>query len=134
MPTKTILLVDDEPDQREIYRAVLRHAGYHVLEAADAMEGIRLACEQQPDLILLDIALPQIDGWQAARILKQDARSASIPIIAISARVLPAEHLYRVADAGFECYLLKPIEPRRVLREVADRVGGARTIDPPLPG
>lgn len=128
---KTILVVDDEPDQREIYRAVLRHAGYHVLEAGNAREGIRIARESLPDLILLDIALPLMDGWQAARVLKQDPRTASIPICAISARVLTDEHRPRLAEAGFECYLLKPIEPRQILREVAERVGPAVMPEPP---
>ena len=125
MQNKTVLVVDDEPDQREIYRAVLRHAGYDVLEAADAKVGLELARTSSPDLILLDIALPQVDGWEAARLLKSDPSTASIPICAISARVLPADEHTRAIRAGFECYLLKPIEPRQVLREVEDRIGHA---------
>lgn len=134
MQMKTILVVDDEPDQREIYRAVLRHAGYRVLEAGDAVEGVRLATRELPDLILLDIALPLVDGWQTVRLLKQDTRTAAIPVCAISARVLAEEQRYRVAEAGFECYLLKPIEPRHVLREVADRIGPALEMPPAMPG
>lgn len=125
MRKKTILVVDDEPDQREIYSAVLKHAGYAVIEAADAAAGIRLATEESPDLILLDIALPVMDGWEAARVLKEDPRTANIPICAISARVLPAEEFGRVSRAGFACYMLKPIEPRQVLKEVASRIGPA---------
>lgn len=125
MQKKTILVVDDEPDQREIYRAVLRHAGYDVLEATDALEGVRIAMACLPDLILLDIALPLVDGWEAARMLKRDARTASIPICAISARVLSDHQRGDVRAAGFECYLLKPIEPRHVLREVSERIGPA---------
>jgi CheY-like chemotaxis protein len=123
MRKKTILVVDDEPDQREIYRAVLRHAGYVVLEAANAIEGIRLAVEAAPDLILLDMALPMMDGWEAARVLKQNPATSYIPVCAISARVLPPEDAARITAAGFECYLLKPIEPRLVLNEVASRIG-----------
>ena len=123
MQNKTVLVVDDEPDQREIYLAVLRHAGYEVLEAADAAAGIELARTSAPDLILLDIALPQVDGWEAARQLKSDPATALIPICAISARVLPLDERGRVTHAGFECYLLKPIEPREVLREVEHRIG-----------
>ena len=134
MQTKAILVVDDEPDQREIYRAVLRHAGYDVLEAADALEGVRIATTCLPDLILLDIALPHVDGWEAARMLKQDARTASIPLCAVSARVLSEEQRDVVQSAGFECYLLKPMEPRHVLREVAARVGPALAADLPTPG
>ena len=125
MQNKTVLVVDDEPDQREIYRVVLSHAGYSVLEAADAMEGIRLARAYLPDLILLDIALPSVDGWEAARRLKSDPITAALPICAISARILPASERERVSTAGFECYLLKPVEPRAVLREVLGRIGPA---------
>lgn len=123
MHNKKVLVVDDEPDQREIYRAVLRHAGYEVLEAADAAAGVELARASAPDLILLDMALPQVDGWEAARQLKSDPSTAWIPICAISARVLSGNERGRVIQAGFECYLLKPIEPRQVLREVEDRIG-----------
>lgn len=125
MQNKTVLVVDDEPDQREIYRVVLRHAGYEILEAADAVDGIRLAHAHRPDLILLDIALPAIDGWEAARRLKADPATAAIPICAISARLLPTYERDRIAAAGFECYLLKPVEPRLVLREVEERIGPA---------
>lgn len=123
MRKKTILVVDDEPDQREIYHAVLRHAGYAVLEAADAVSGIRIATESVPDLILLDIALPVMDGWEAVRLLKDEVTTAGIPVCAISARVLAGDEIGRVERAGFACYLLKPIEPRQVLKEVADRIG-----------
>lgn len=120
---KTILVVDDEPDQREIYRAVLQHAGYEVREAADAIEGIRIATESTPDLILLDIALPMMDGWEAVRVLKASPITSAIPVCAISARVLGARDIGRVEEAGFACYLLKPIEPRKVLREITARIG-----------
>ena len=134
MQKKTILVVDDEPDQREIYRAVLRHAGYAVVEAGDALEGVRLAVEAKPDLILLDIALPVTDGWEVARRLKSDASTADIPICAISARVLPADQRSRVGARGLACYLLKPVEPRQVLREVTARIGPAVAPDPQVPG
>ena len=134
MQKKTILVIDDEPDQREIYRAVLQHAGYEVLEAADALVGVQLAAACLPDLILLDIALPHVDGWEAARMLKQDDRTASIPLCAISARVLAHDQREAVQAAGFECYLLKPIEPRYVLREVAMRIGPAVAADLPTAG
>lgn len=124
MRKKNVLVVDDEPDQREIYRAVLSHAGYSVLEAGDALEGVRLAREASPDIILLDIALPGVDGWAAARMLKAEPATALIPICAISARYLPSdEDVSR--RAGFACYLLKPVEPRRVLHEINIRIGPA---------
>lgn len=113
----TILLVEDNLDNRTVYRLILEHAGYRVLEAVDGEEGIRLARERQPDLILMDIAIPLIDGWTATRILKADETTRHIPIIALTAHALPADRAM-AAEAGCDGYLSKPVAPRRVLEEV----------------
>lgn len=134
MRTKNVLVIDDEPDQREIYRAVLSYAGYSVLQAGDALEGIRLAREALPDIILLDIALPGVDGWAAAGTLKEEPATAAIPICAISAHYLPSDESDLLTRAGFECYLLKPVEPRQVLHEIRSRIGPAVTPESKVPG
>ena len=115
--SQTILLIEDHEDNRIVYRTVLQHFGYTVLEAFDGEEGVRRAREELPDLILMDISIPRIDGWEATRILKADPATARIPVIALTAHALP-EDRDRATAVGCDGYLAKPIEPRRVLEEV----------------
>jgi len=114
---KRILLVEDHEDNRNIYRTILEHYGYRVVVASDGRSGIQLAREERPDLILMDLSIPFVDGWEATRVLKQDVTTAAIPIIALSAHAL-AEDRERARDAGCDGYLAKPVEPRKVLAEV----------------
>ena len=114
--SQTILLVEDHEDNRIVYRTVLQHFGYTVLEAFDGEEGVRRAREELPDLILMDISIPRLDGWQATRILKADPATRRIPIIALTAHALPEDRA-QADSVGCDGYLAKPIEPRRVLEE-----------------
>jgi signal transduction histidine kinase/ActR/RegA family two-component response regulator len=120
----TILLVEDNTDNRTIYRTILQHFDYRVLEARDGETGIRLAREHQPDLILMDISIPVIDGWEATKILKADERTSAIPIVALTAHALAADRA-TAERVGCDGYLAKPVEPRRVVEEVQRLVGGA---------
>lgn len=113
----TILLVEDNEDNRAVYTTILRYYGFEVVEAPSAEEGIDLALQLQPGLILMDIGLPGIDGWEATRRLKSDARTSRIPVVALTAHAL-AEHRAMSFAAGCDGYLAKPIEPRDVLAEV----------------
>jgi CheY-like chemotaxis protein len=117
MAPVTILLVEDNPDNRTIYGTILRHFGYEVAEAETGEDGIRLARELHPALILMDVAMPGMDGWEATRILKGDADTASIPIIALTAHAM-SEDRKRAEEVGCDGYLSKPVEPRRVVQEV----------------
>jgi CheY-like chemotaxis protein len=118
MTLSTVLLVEDNEDNRTIYTTILRHVGHEVIEASNGEDGIRLALERQPNVILMDVAMPGIDGWEATRRLKGDPQTARIPVIALTAHAM-AEDRQRAVDAGCEGYLAKPIEPRRVVEEVA---------------
>jgi two-component system, cell cycle response regulator DivK len=109
--------VEDHEDNRKIYCTILEHYGYEVTMAADGRSGIVAAREQLPDLILMDLSIPLVDGWEATRILKSDLSTRSIPIVALSAHALP-EDRERAEQAGCDGYLAKPVEPRRVLEEV----------------
>lgn len=120
--TLSILLVEDNEDNRTIYRTLLEHHGYRVLEAADGEEGLRRAREDHPDLILMDISIPRIDGWEATRILKADEATRAIPVIALTAHALDADR-ERAREAGCDGYLAKPVEPRRVVAEIRQRIG-----------
>jgi|SRR5688572_7630732 two-component system, cell cycle response regulator DivK len=111
---KTVLLVEDNEDNRIIYSSFLRYAGYQVAEAITGPEGIERARELSPDLILMDISIPLIDGWEATRILKADPATSSIPIVAVTAHALAADRA-KAAEVGCDDYLAKPATPQAVL-------------------
>ena len=113
-----VLIVEDNPDNRDIYSTILRFRGYEVLEAGDGEEGVRLAGEHLPAVILMDVAMPGIDGWEATRRIKADPRTAGIRVIAVTAHAM-AEDRRRAEEAGCDGYLAKPVEPRVVVEEVA---------------
>ena len=88
---KTVLLVEDNEDNRIVYSTILRHFGYEVIEALNGEEGISKARSEKPDLILMDISIPIIDGWEATQVLKHDPATRSIPIIALTAHALASD-------------------------------------------
>ena len=120
--SRTILLVEDHEDNRIVYRTMLEHFGYRVLLAGDGGEGVRLARESLPDLLLMDVSIPVMDGWEATATLKADPATARIPIIALTAHALAADR-ERATEVGCDGYLAKPVEPRRVLEEVRRFLG-----------
>jgi two-component system, cell cycle response regulator DivK len=113
----TILVVDDSTTNREVYTALLEHFGFRVLNAADGREGVRQAHESHPDLILMDLSMPVMDGVEATRALKADAATREIPVIAVTAHD-DADTMRRARAAGVQGYLTKPTPPRRVLEEI----------------
>jgi two-component system cell cycle response regulator DivK len=106
--TPLVLIVDDNEKNLRLARDVLRNAGFRTLEAATGAEGVALAAEQLPDVILMDIRLPDMDGTDAARALGADARTARIPVVALSALPLGPDDDWFLAT-GFAGYLEKPI-------------------------
>jgi len=124
-PAPTVLIVEDNLDNRMIYRTILEHYGYEVLEAGDGETGVRLARERLPDLVLMDISIPIIDGHEATRMLKADPATAHIPVIALTAHAM-AEDRVLAAKAGCDAYLAKPAEPKHVAAEVRRLIAIAR--------
>lgn len=122
MAGKKVLLVEDNADNQEIYRIILAHHGFSVLQAWDGEVGVRMARDHAPDLILMDLTMPVIDGLSATRMLKEDPRTSGIPIIALTAH---AEHEDRAAAeaAGCTSFLAKPVAPARVAVEVRRVLG-----------
>jgi CheY-like chemotaxis protein len=120
--SRTILLVEDHEDNRIVYRTILEHYGYTVLLAGDGAEGVRLAREAHPDLVLMDVSIPVMDGWEATSVLKADPATASIPVIALTAHALATDRA-RAEEVGCDGYLAKPVEPRVVLAEVRRFLG-----------
>jgi two-component system cell cycle response regulator DivK len=123
-----ILLVEDFDDARELYSTCLRSSGYEVIEAATGIEAVALARSASPDLILMDLLLPGMDGWQATAELKRDPRVRHVPIVALTAHALSDER-ERIARLGCDAFLAKPCLPPDLIRTV-DRILG-RPAAPP---
>ena len=119
---KTVLLVEDNEDNRIVYTTMLEHYGYQVVETANGEDAVRIATREVPDLILMDISIPGIDGWTATERLRGDPRTANIPVVAVTAHALP-EHRARAENLRCDGYLTKPCEPRRLLHEVQRLIG-----------
>jgi two-component system, cell cycle response regulator DivK len=117
--SKRILVVEDQPDNRQILRDLLTSADFEVIEAEDGEAGLAAAAEHRPDLILMDVQLPGIDGYEATRRLKADATLHEVPVIAVTAHALSgAEQEARAA--GCDGYISKPISPRQLLAKVRE--------------
>ncbi|MEP7369808.1 MAG: response regulator [Dermatophilaceae bacterium] len=108
-----ILVVEDNPANMKLTSLLLHSAGHSVLPAVDAETGLKLAHDEQPDLILMDIHLPGMDGLAATAILKQEPATASIPIIAVSALAMKADE-ERSQTAGCDAYIVKPLRYREL--------------------
>lgn len=119
---KTVLLVEDNEDNRIVYSTILEHFGYTVIEALNGEEGIAKARSEMPDLILMDISIPVIDGWEATQVLKRDPATRAIPIIALTAHALAADR-EKAFEVGCDSYLAKPCEPKTVVSEVRKFIG-----------
>lgn len=128
--SRTILIVDDNPEERGIFSAYLHFVGARLLEAADGADGLAIAREELPDLILLDLTMPVMDGWEMIGHLQADVGLRTIPVVAITAHHLEWERLER---EGFCGYLEKPLSPHAVLLEVERCLGAldARDAEPP---
>jgi len=122
MSGHTILLVEDNEDNRVVYRTMLAHFGFRVVEATDGHQALRYVRDDRPDLILMDISIPVMDGWETTRTLKADPDTARIPVIAVTAHALESDRA-RAAQIGFSLFLTKPVEPRRVVTEVRRLLG-----------
>jgi two-component system, cell cycle response regulator DivK len=117
MQPRTLLLVEDNLDAREAYGLALRHFGYRVVEAGDGIEALRLAREVRPDLILMDLGLPGLNGWETTELLKNDPNTAHIPILAVTVHVHDSERL-RAEIVGCDRFVPKPCVPSQLRDEI----------------
>jgi CheY-like chemotaxis protein len=113
----TILVVEDVEDNRELVRLLLESAGYNVLEAHTGQEALDVLVTGLPDLILMDLSLPVIDGWEATRRLRDDERTRHVPIVALTAHAMAGDR-ERVMTSGFDGYIPKPIDVGAFLGQV----------------
>jgi two-component system cell cycle response regulator DivK len=112
-----VLLVDDYPDAREMYGEYLEYSGYDVIEAANGMEALQRALADKPDIILMDLSLPVMDGWEATRRLKADERTANIPVVALTGHAL-AGTSEGAKKAGCDAFVTKPCLPEDLVHEI----------------
>jgi two-component system cell cycle response regulator DivK len=113
-----ILVVEDDPANQEIVTRFLRRKGHTVIHAEDGLSGVKAARERIPDLILMDLGLPLLDGWGAAQRIRADARTAHIPVIALTAHAF-AEDVNRAIDVQIDAYETKPVVYERLLAKIA---------------
>jgi CheY-like chemotaxis protein len=109
-PAPLILIVDDYDDAREMYSEYLVYRGFRVVEALDGVQALEQAQTRQPDLILMDLSLPGMDGWEATRRLKADPRTAWIPVVALTGHALDGA-AESAAAAGCDAFVVKPCTP-----------------------
>ena len=116
-PRPRVLLVDDYPDAREMYSEYLQYSGFDVVEAGNGMEALQRAVESEPDIILMDLSLPVMDGWEATRRLKADPRTAQIPVVALTGHAL-AGISEGAKKAGCDAFVTKPCLPDELVKEI----------------
>ena len=120
-----ILVVDDYQDAREMYAEYLEFSGFRVAEAKNGAEALDKAFELTPDVILMDLSLPVMDGWEATRRLKADVRTRNIPVVALTGHVLN-DSPQQARDAGCDTFLAKPCLPQDVERKIRELLRGRR--------
>ena len=123
MGNKTILVIEDNELNMKLVRSLLKMSSYVMVEAVDAETGIKLAREKKPDLILMDIQLPGMDGLSATKIIKTDPSLKDTVIIALTSHAMEGDDK-KVRDAGCDGYITKPIDTRNFLQTVADYLNG----------
>ena len=114
----TILVVEDNEMNRDMLTRRLKRQGHKVMTAVDGAQGVAMATQEQPDIVLMDMSLPVLDGWEATRRLKADAATAGIPVIALTAHAMESDREQALA-AGCDDYDTKPIELPRLLEKIS---------------
>jgi CheY-like chemotaxis protein len=126
-----ILIAEDDADNREGYAEFLTYLGYTVAQASNGQEAIECTRQLRPDVLLLDLALPVVDGWEVARVVKSDQQLRNTIIIALSACVFPGD-VVRATAAGCDLFLDKPCYPQRVADEIRRLLEARDTLTPHL--
>jgi len=119
MMNKTILVIEDHEDNRRIMRDLLTSAGYEVIEAITGEEGVTAAETHRPDLILMDVQLPGLDGYQATRRIKANPDVGQIPVIIVTSYALSGDDV-KAFEAGSDAYVSKPFSPRELLAKIRE--------------
>ena len=112
-----VLVIDDEPDVRWLIRMSLERVGHEVLVAEDGLRGVAVAMKQRPEIIVLDLMMPVMDGYAVMAELAKDPRTAAVPVVVLSARAIP-EEAERATKAGARRFLEKPFDPDELVAEL----------------
>ncbi|HEY2433730.1 MAG TPA: response regulator [Vicinamibacterales bacterium] len=133
MTTKTrerelVLVVEDYQDAREMYAAYLQFSGFEVAEASNGIEAVEKTTALLPDIVLMDLALPRMDGWEATRRLKADPRTRHIPVVALTGHALPG-HSDGAREAGCDAFVTKPCLPDALVAEIRRLLDEPRAND-----
>ena len=118
----TVLLAEDNEHLRGIFALVLRGAGFSVIEAADGAAAVQLAAEHEPGVVLMDLSLPKLDGWEATRRIRANASTAATPILSLSAFDRSTD-MERAREAGCNAHLTKPVDPPDLIAAVREWAG-----------
>jgi len=124
-PVSTVLIIEDNDKNMKLARDVLQAKGYQTLEAVTGEEGVKLAGEKKPDLVLMDIQLPGINGIEAFKQIRGNAATRAIPVVALTASVTPTDRS-AISAAGFDAFLGKPINLKEFLDTVKRLVAGSK--------
>jgi two-component system cell cycle response regulator DivK len=119
--SKRILVVEDQEDNRRILRDLLSSAGYEIIQAENGEEALAAVARHRPDLILMDIQLPLLDGYEATRRLKADPALRAIPVIVVTSYALSGDES-KAREAGCDAYITKPYSPRAILAKIREYV------------
>jgi CheY-like chemotaxis protein len=121
-----VLLVDDYPDAREMYAEYLEYSGFEIVQAGNGAEAIERAIDSHPDVILMDLSLPVMDGWEATRRLKADDRTKRIPVLAVTGHALTGVS-NDAKNAGCDGFITKPCLPEDLVAEIRKVLSGIRS-------
>jgi DNA-binding response OmpR family regulator len=130
MPAVRIVCIEDDPQIIELVRMILGRKGYQVIGAAGGQEGLTLVQAQRPDIILLDLMMPDLDGWEVYRRLKEDPLLAPVPVIVVTARAQDIDRVLGLHVAHVDDYLSKPFTPKQ-LTDSVERILARRRPTPP---
>lgn len=117
---RLVLVIEDDPDQRRLLQRMLSASGWRVEAAPDGEAGLRLAAERRPDVIVLDVMMPRLNGYQACRRLKAEPATASVPIVIVTTKDQPADEFW-AREVGADAFLAKPVDVQQ-LTELLDRL------------
>jgi len=125
-PPPLVLVVDDFQDNREMYAEFLAYQGFRVIQAANGVEALDQAFSNHPDIIIMDLSLPVMDGWEATRRLKADQRTNGIPVVALTGHAMQG-HSKGAMEAGCDSFVAKPCLPDQLVAEIRKMLSSARS-------